>query len=252
MDLQLKDSTVLVTGSSAGIGQATALAYGAEGARVALTYYKNREGAEETKNKIVDAGGQALVVHYDLANPDSIRSSLETIAKEWGTLNVLVNNAAPMDVAGPTGQLFEDVPLENWQSMIRSTLEGVTLTIQCALPLMRKSGWGRIINVSSDGTDGWPGLGPYATAKSGLHGLTRTLAAELGPANIVSNVVMPGAVMTERTASNIPAEQKEQIRQHMPTRQLITPEDVATVIVFLGSPVNRQIIGEIIRVTGGR
>lgn len=252
MDLKLKDSTVLVTGSSAGIGQATAIAYGAEGARVAITYHKHREGAEETKNKIVDAGGQTLIVHYDLADPDSIRASLETVAKEWGTLNVLVNNAAPMEVAGPTGQLFEDVPLENWQSMIRRTLEGVTLTIQCALPLMRKTGWGRIINVSSDGTDGWPGLGPYATAKSGLHGLTRTLAAELGPANIVSNVVMPGAVMTERTAKNIPAEQKEQIRQHMPTRQLITPEDVAAVILFLGSPVNRQIIGEIVRVTGGR
>lgn len=252
MDLQLKGATVLVTGSSAGIGQATASAYGAEGARVAVTYYKNRQGAEETQRKILDAGGQALIVHYDLADPDSIRASLETIANEWGALNILVNNAAPMDVAGPTGQLFEDVPLENWQSMIRRTLEGVTLTVQCALPLMRKSGWGRIINVSSDGTDGWPGLGPYATAKSGLHGLTRTLAAELGPANIISNVVMPGAVMTERTASNIPAEQKEQIRQHMPTRQLITPEDVAAVIVFLGSPVNRQIIGEIIRVTGGR
>lgn len=252
MDLQLKDSTVLVTGSSAGIGQAAALAFGAEGARVAVTYYKNREGAEETANKIREAGGQALVVHYDLANPDSIRSSIEQIQKEWGMLNVLVNNAAPMDVAGPTGQLFEEVPLENWQSMIHRTLEGVTLTIQCALPMMRKSGWGRIINVSSDGTDGWPGLGPYATAKSGLHGLTRTLAAELGPANILSNVVMPGAVMTERTAKNIPAEQKEQLRQHLPTRQLIMPEDVAAVIVFLGSPVNKQIIGEIVRVTGGR
>src|SRR5829696_4204226 len=99
MNLQLKDSTVLVTGSSAGIGQATAIAYGAEGARVAITYYKNRQGAEDTKRKIVDAGGQALIVHYDLANHDSIRSSIETLAKEWGTLNVLVNNAAPMDVA---------------------------------------------------------------------------------------------------------------------------------------------------------
>jgi 3-oxoacyl-[acyl-carrier protein] reductase len=177
---------------------------------------------------------------------------MEQIQKEWGTLNVLVNNAAPMDVAGPTGQLFEDVPLQNWESMIRRTLEGVTLTIQCALPMMRKSGWGRIVNISSDGTDGWPGLGPYATAKSGLHGLTRTLAVELGPANILSNVVMPGAVMTERTAKNMPAEQREQLRQHLPTRQLITPEDVAAVIVFLGSPVNRQIIGEIVRVTGGR
>jgi 3-oxoacyl-[acyl-carrier protein] reductase len=136
--------------------------------------------------------------------------------------------------------------------MTRRTLEGTVLTIQCALPLMRKSGWGRIVNVSSDGTDGWPGLGPYATAKSGLHGLTRTLAVELGPANIVSNVVMPGSVMTERTQSHISAEQREQIRQHMPTRQLITPEDVAAVILFLGSPVNKQVIGEIIRVTGGR
>ena len=116
---------------------------------------------------------------------------------------------------------------------------------------MRKSGWGRIINVSSDGIDGWPGLGPYATAKSGLHGLTRTLAVELGSANTVSNAVMPRAVMTERTAKNIPLEQKEQIRQHMPTRQLITPEDVAAVILFLGSPVNRQMTGEIIRMTGG-
>ena len=101
-------------------------------------------------------------------------------------------------------------------------------------------------------TDGWPGLGPYATAKAGLHGLTRTLAVELGPANILSNVVMPGAVMTERNLKQIPAEQREQIRQHLPTRQLITPEDVAAGIVFLGSPVNRQIIGETIRVTGGR
>jgi 3-oxoacyl-[acyl-carrier protein] reductase len=252
MDLQLKDSTVLVTGSSAGIGQATAIAFGAEGARVAITYYKNREGAEETKRKVTELGGQALIVHYDLADADSIHSSLETVANEWGTLNVLVNNAAPMDVAGPTGQLFEQVPLKNWEDMIRRTLEGTTLTIQCALPLMRNSGWGRIVNISSDGADGWPGLGPYATAKSGLHGLTRTLAVELGPANILSNIVMPGSVMTERTQKHMTDEEREQVRQHLPTRQLITPEDVAAVIIFLGSPVNKQIIGEIVRVTGGR
>jgi 3-oxoacyl-[acyl-carrier protein] reductase len=252
MDLHLKDASVLVTGSSAGIGRATAIAYGAEGARVAVTYHKSRQGAEETQQNILESGGQAIVLHYDLADPDSIRTSMETISKEWDSLNVLVNNAAPMDVAGPTGKLFEDVPFQNWETMLRSSLEGVALTIRGALPLMRKSGWGRIVNVSSDATDGWPGLGPYATAKAGLHGLTRTLAVELGPANILSNVVMPGAVMTERTQQHISAEQKEQIKQHMPTRQLITPEDVASVILFLGSPGNRQIIGEIIRVTGGR
>ncbi|MGE5221525.1 MAG: SDR family NAD(P)-dependent oxidoreductase, partial [Omnitrophica WOR_2 bacterium] len=176
----------------------------------------------------------------------------EQLEAEWGELQVLVNNAAPMEVAGPTGQLFEEVPLRNWQEMLRKTLEGVTLTIQCALPLLRKSGWGRIVTVSSDAVDGWPGLGPYATAKAGLHGLTRTLAAELGPAHILSNGVMPGAVMTERTEGNLTPEQKEQIKRTMATRELITPEDVAALIVFLGSPVNRQITGEIIRITGGR
>jgi NAD(P)-dependent dehydrogenase (short-subunit alcohol dehydrogenase family) len=252
MDLRLKESKVLVTGSSSGIGQATAIAFGAEGAQVGVTYHSNRDGAEDTATKVRDAGGQAVVMHYDLADRDSIRSSIETLAKEWGTLNILVNNAAPMEVSGPTGQSFEDVPLKNWEEMLRKTLEGVTLTIQCALPLIRKSGWGRIVNVSSDATDGWPGLGPYATAKAGLHGLTRTLAVELGPANILSNVVMPGAVMTERTQQHISPEQLEQIKQRMATRQLMTPEDVAALIVFLGSPVNRQITGEIIRITGGR
>jgi 3-oxoacyl-[acyl-carrier protein] reductase len=252
LDLNLKESVVLVTGSSSGIGKAAAIAFGAEGARVAVTYHANRRGAEDTANKVSDAGGQALVLHYDLADQDSIRSSIEALTKEWGTLNVLVNNAAPMEISGPTGQLFEDVPLKNWEVMLRRTLEGVTLTVQCALPLLRKSGWGRIVTVSSDAVDGWPGLGPYATAKAGLHGLSRTLAVELGPAKILSNVVMPGAVMTERTQQNTTAEQREQIRQHMPTRLLTTPEDVAALIVFLGSPVNRQITGEIIRINGGR
>ncbi len=101
MDLQLKGATVLVTGGSAGIGQAPAIAFGAEGARVAVTYHKDRQGAEETKRRIQEAGGQAIITYYDLANPASIRASIEATGKEWGTLNVLVNNAAPMEVARP-------------------------------------------------------------------------------------------------------------------------------------------------------
>jgi NAD(P)-dependent dehydrogenase (short-subunit alcohol dehydrogenase family) len=251
MDLGLKDQTVLVTGSSSGIGRTTAIAFGAEGARVAITYHKNQRGAEETASAVKNAGGKALIVQYDLADADSIRSSIATLQEEWDTLHVLVNNAV-QKIPPPTGQLFEDVPLENWEAMLRSTLEGITLTVQCALPLMRKSGWGRIVNISSDATDGWPGLGPYATAKAGLHGLTRTLAVELGVANILSNVVMPGFILTEQNQQRVPLEQREQIRQHTPTRQLITPDDVAALIVFLGSQINRQITGETIRVTGGR
>jgi 3-oxoacyl-[acyl-carrier protein] reductase len=251
MDLGLKGQTVLVTGGSSGIGRAAAIAFGAEGARVALTYHENREGGEETANKVREAGGQSLVVHYDLADANSIRTAVETIRQEWGTLNVLVNNAV-QKMNPPSRELFENVPLAYWESMLRSTLEGFTLTIQCALPMMRQSGWGRIVNISSDAIDGWPGLGSYATAKAGLYGLTRTLAKELGSANILSNIVMPGAIMTERNLQQIPAERREQIRQHTPTHQFITPEDVAAAIVFFGSQINRQITGETIRVTGGR
>ncbi len=252
MDLRLKDCVVLVTGSSSGIGKATAVAFGVEGARVGVTYHANRQGAEDTAQSVEDAGGQALVLQYDLADPDSIRSSIEKLANEWGAMHVLVNNAAPMEISGPTGQVFEDVPMQKWEAMLRRTLEGVTLTVQCALPLLRKSGWGRIVTISSDAVDGWPGLGPYATAKAGLHGLSRTLAVELGPDHILSNVVMPGAVLTERLLKNLKDEHRKQIEINTPTRQISTPEDVAALIVFLGSPVNRQITGEIIRINGGR
>jgi 3-oxoacyl-[acyl-carrier protein] reductase len=252
MDLGLKDRVVLVTGSSSGIGKAAAVAFGSEGARVCVTYHANRPGAEETAQKIWDTGGQALVLHYDLADQSSIRDCVEALAKEWGSLQVLVNNAAPMEISAPSRQLFEEVPLKNWETMLRQALEGVTLTLQCALPLLRKSDWGRIVTVSSDAVDGWSGLGPYATAKAGLHGLSRTLAIELGPAGILSNVVMPGAVLAERMEQNITADQLEQMKQHTPTRYVATPEDVAALIVFLGSPVNRQITGEVIRINGGR
>ena len=198
------------------------------------------------------AGGQPLVVHYDLADLDSVRSAARSVQKEWGALNVLVNNAVLMSGAGPTGKPFEDLPIERWQDTLRGNLEGIVLTINCALPLMRQAGWGRIVSISSDAVDGWPGLGPYATVKAGLHGLTRTLAAELGPAGILSNVVVPGFVMTEHNQQRVPDQYKEQIRSMLPTRSLPTPQDIAAVILFLGSPVNRQITGEVIRVTGGR
>ena len=252
MDLQMKDDVVLVTGSSSGIGRATAIMLGAEGARVAVTYHQNESGAEDTARAVREAGGKALVAPYDLSSPDTIRACLLQIEREWGVLHALVNNAAPMETAGPSRVNFEDVPSQQWEGMLRPALEGVGLTIQCALPWMRKSGRGRMVHVSSDAVDGWPGLGPYATAKAGLEGLNRTLAVELGPSGILSNVVMPGAVMTERTARNLKPEHREQIKARAATRQLTTPEDVAAVIVFLVSQRNRQMTGEVIRVTGGR
>ena len=121
------------------------------------------------------------------------------------------------------------------------------------LPLMRGSGWGRIVNVSSDGAiKGVPGLAPYSSAKAGLSGLTITLATELGPAGILTNIVMPGSVATEENLQQIPKQYIDMIVNETPSRRMTTPEDVANLIVFLGSRANANVNGQIVLISGGR
>jgi 3-oxoacyl-[acyl-carrier protein] reductase len=250
MEFGLRNQVVLVTGSSSGIGQAAAVAFAREGAKVAVTYHSNRDGAETTAAHVKAAGGEALIVPYDLADTDSIRASVKAVQEQWGALHVLVNNAVGKNI-GLRREPFENVPPEHWQSVINTALEGTYLTIQAALPLMRQSGWGRIVNISSDAAiHGHPSLAPYATAKAGLDGLTRTLGVELAPANILTNIVMPGFVATESNLK-IPQENQEMIRKMTPTGRFTTPEDVAQLIVFLGSQANGHVNGQTVLISGG-
>jgi NAD(P)-dependent dehydrogenase (short-subunit alcohol dehydrogenase family) len=259
MDLQLHRRTVLVTGSSAGIGKATAVAFGREGARVAVTYHTNRQGAEQTAAQITEAGGEALVVPYHLSDDQSIRAAVQTIREQWGAIDVLVNNAPDVfaieaAMGGSAAKLppFEEVAPDRWRVVIRALLEGVYLTTQAVLPDMRAQRWGRIVNISSNlAEDGRPGMAAYTSAKAGLHGLTQTLALEMGPFNILTNVVMPGLTLSERAMHDTPINVREQVARITPTRRLTMPEDVAALILFLGSAANRQINGERIRVSGG-
>lgn len=254
MDMGLQNRVVFVTGGSSGIGRASAIAFGREGAKVALSYKNNRRGAEETAVMVSEAGGEPMVVPYDLGDDDSIRSAAESITEHWGTVHVLVNNAVQRNsMVSPREALpFEQVPHQQWRSMIRGSLEGAYLTIQTVLPSMRKEGWGRIVNVSSGLTErGRPGVGAYAAAKAGLHGLSRTLSSELAADGILTNVVMPGITLTEMAAENIPSKIMEQVAAQTPTGRLSIPEDVASLIVYLCSGANGHINGEIIKVTGG-
>ncbi len=252
MDMGLKDAVVLVTGSSAGIGRAAAVAYGAEGAKVAVTYHSKREGAEETARRVEAAGGEALISRFDLEDGDSVRATIESIRQQWGALPVLVNNAVGASVAPNRETKFEDVPTDEWQGVINRALEGTYATIQAALPLMRASGWGRIVNVSSDGAiKGVAGLAPYSSAKAGLSGLTITLATELGPANILTNIVMPGYVATEEN-QQIPQQHLDMLLKMTPSGHLTTPEDVAGLILFLGSRANANVNGQTVLISGGR
>jgi len=253
MDLGLTDRVVLITGGSRGIGKATALAFAGEGARVALTYRSGNELAHKAVAEIIAMGGKALAVRLDLSEPDSISAGIDTVRKRWGGIDVFIANAVQFPDASPgAGPAFEDVPVEDWQRLLRSSLEGTIACIQAVLPAMRGRGDGRVVLISSDLARrvALPGTGIYGAAKAALAGLMNGLIAELR-GDILVNIVTPGLTMTERNLDEIPQSLRDAATAHTPTGRLSQPEDVARAIVFLGSPANSNITGDNLNVTGG-
>jgi 3-oxoacyl-[acyl-carrier protein] reductase len=253
MDLGLAERVALVTGSSRGIGRATAELFGREGARVVVTYPHHRDRADAVVAAIRDAGGDACVVFFDLGSHESIRAAAEAVLARWGRIDILVNNAVAWGQRAPDqAPAFEHLPADEWRPLLRANVEGAFAAVQAVVPTMRERRWGRIVNVSSGvAVDGLPGAGWYAAAKAALHGLTRTLAKELGPAGILTNVVMPGLTLTERNAERLPAAVREQLARASPIRRLLPPEEVAPTIVFLCSAANAAVTGEVVRASGG-
>ena len=253
MDLGFSQRVVIVTGSSQGIGRAAALLFAKEGARVVVTYHSEGERAQRVVDEIAREGGEAIACALHLSDPESIHATAKAAVDRWGRIDALVNNAVEWGTRTPWNvPMFEQLPDEDWRPMLRANIEGAYDAIRAVLPAMRKNGWGRIVNVSSGiAVDGFVGAGPYAAAKGGLHGLTRTLAKELGPANILVNVVMPGFTLTERNAGRVPDEHRKKIEQSSPIRRILPPEEVVPTIVFLCSPMNTAVTGEILRASGG-
>lgn len=249
MDTALKDRVVLVTGASKGIGAATARAFGQEGARVAITYRDSPEKAEKVASEIESAGGQALVVRLDLEDLRTVEEAANTVIERWGGIDVLVANAVRWGGDGPPDPSirFEDVPLEEWQAMISANLIGAAAQVRAVLPSMRSRGWGRIVLISSSvAEEGLPGPGPYGTAKSGLYGLARSLAWEAGRDGVLVNVVAPGFTLTD-SRPPIPAFITDKLAAGTPTRRLSDSDDVAKLVLFLGSGANGNLTGEVVR-----
>ncbi|WP_329239521.1 SDR family oxidoreductase (plasmid) [Streptomyces sp. NBC_00111] len=256
MKTGLTDKAVLVTGASRGIGRATALAYAAEGARVAITYHSDEAGAKETADQVAAAGGIPYVVRYDLGDEDSIRAAVAAVGAEWGGLDVLVAGAVEWGdaIPRPGRQMpaFEDVPPQQWQRVLRTSVDAVFHTVQAVLPLMRGREWGRIVLIGAGLADtGMTGAGAYGAGKAALHGLVRSLAWELGPAGILVNEVVPGQTLTENVLTHASPAFLENKARSLPSGRMNTPEDVARTVVFLGSAANGNVHGEALRVTGG-
>jgi len=249
MDMGLEGSVVIVTGASTGIGRAIALAFAREKARVAVTYHKDLAGAERTAELVRDAGGEPFVARFALEEVATAAALVDAVHSRWGSLHTLVNNA----VCWPSGFLtVEESTLEAWRAPVHANIDGTFALIHAALPRLRATAattWARIVTISTGlVVDGFPGSSAYMTGKAALHGLNRTLAKELGPAGILTNILMSGAVQVE--SRERPPAMIERMKRSAVTGRLTEADEVARTAVFLGSRANGHVTGEALRCDG--
>jgi 3-oxoacyl-[acyl-carrier protein] reductase len=237
--------TALITGASRGIGRACALALSEAGARVALAA-RNTALLEELAAEIRAQGREAFVVAIDLAQADSIKEAAAKVAKEFGPITILVNNAG-ITKDGLALRMKKD----DWDVVLTTNLTGAFLMSQQVLQGMMRERWGRIINISSVvGEMGNPGQSNYVASKAGLIGLTKSLAHEMGSRNITVNAVAPGFIETDMT-HGLSQELKDKMLANIPLRRMGQAEDIAGAVVFLASEAASYITGHVLDVNGG-
>src|SRR6202158_178804 len=241
-----QDQVVLVTGGSRGIGRATAVLFGEAGARVAITYRSRKAEADSLVEQLSHAGHEAMAVQADFADSGAPGIAVEAVVKQWGRLDVLVNNA------GLTRDtLVMRLSEADWDSVTQTNLKAGCLASKAALRPMLKQKYGRIVNVSSlAGVAGNAGQANYSASKAGLIGLTHALAKEVGSRNITVNAVAPGFITTELT-SGLPVELLERARQAGAIPRIGAPDADAPAILFLASRAAGYITGQVLGIDGG-
>lgn len=244
----LRDRVVLVTGGATGIGESLVRHFALQGARVAFVDVQD-EPAVALRNELSVSGCTApLFLHCDVTDTAALRESVGRVLAAFGTVDVLVNNAA-----NDERHATEDVTPEEWDKSIGLNLKPHFFAIQAVLPAMRTAGRGSIINMSSIS---WmipsTGLPVYITAKAAIVGMTRTLAHELGPHGIRVNAVLPGAIATEKQKKLVyTPEYKAEIHASQALKRDILPEDVARLVLFLAADDSSAITNQSYVVDGG-
>jgi len=237
--------TALVTGASRGIGKACALTLASAGHRVVLAA-RTVAAMEELANQIRSAGGEAFVVEVDLASQASIAAGFGRAAKEFGRIDILINNGG----ITRDGLAMRMKPTD-WDIVLQTNLSGAFYAIQQVMPAMMRERWGRIVNISSVvGEMGNPGQANYVASKAGLIGLTKSLAREIGSRNITVNAVAPGFIETDMT-HGLSSELKQKMLEQTPLGRMGTPEDIASAVKFLVSEEAGFITGHVLDVNGG-
>ncbi len=243
----IEGKVVLITGSGSGMGKATSYVFAEAGAKVVLSDI-NKELIDEVASQIKSIKGSCLKQIMDVTCQDNINEAVSNVIEEFGKLDILINNAGISIPSPIDDRNFE----ENWDKTFDVLLKGQVNLIRAALPFLRKSDCARIVNISStEGFGATPRISPYTSAKHGVIGLTRSLAAELGSEGITVNCICPGPINTAMTAA-IPSEDKLiYARRRVPLKRYGEPEEVAHMTLSLCLPAASFVNGAVLPVDGG-
>ena len=238
-----------VTGSSKGIGRATALSLAEQGCDVAVHYGSSEDEAREVAKQVEAHGRDVLLVGGDVSRAEDVRRMAGEIEEHYGRVDILVNNAGSMVERLTLAEMTEEV----WDRVMDVNLKSVYLCSQAVLPMMKRQGGGRIINMTSVSArnGGSPSSVAYATAKGGVSTLTRAMAKELVSDGILVNAVSPGRIDTPFHDEFTPDEKRKEGAQQIPLGREGTPEEVVGAVLFLASSQANYILGEVIEVNGG-
>ena len=248
---QFAGKSVLVTGAGSGIGAAVAQAFGAAGARVAVHYAHNRDGAEAVAGSIRQAGGQAITLAGDLLDRSVPEQLVAQTVAAFGGIDILVNNAGDMFGRRP----MESVSDEDFDRVVGLNVHAAFALCRACAPVMRQAGRGSMINTTSIAarTGGGEGVGLYAAAKAFVSSMTRVLARELAPHGVRVNGVAPGVILTDFHERNSTPEQLEGARRSIPLGRLGTADECVGAYLFLADDLlSGYITGQIIEVNGGQ
>ena len=248
--MDLTGKAALISGASSGIGAATALVFADLGAKVAIGYHQNRKGAEQVRESIAAAGGQAIALQADVREAAGIGALVEGASARFGPIDILVNNAGSL----VERMKIREITAAQWDNIMNLNLKSAMLCSQAVAPTMMERKSGAIVNIVSIAgrNGGGPGAGAYATAKGGLIAFTKALAKEMAPFGVRVNAVSPGVIDTPFHEVFSTPEMIRGFVAGIPMGRTGTSLECATVIAFLASEAASYMVGETVEVNGGQ